>query len=96
MRVLVRPAAAADIEDAYHWYEGQRPGLGEEFLIAVDAAKNRIANDPVKFPVIHRETRRVLLRRFPYGLYYRVLEDTVVIVACMHGRRDPRRWRKRV
>ena len=96
MRVLVRPAAAADIEDAYHWYEGQRPGLGEEFLIAVDAAKNRIADDPAKFPVIHRETRRVLLRRFPYGLYYRVFEDTVVIVACMHGRRDPRRWRERV
>ena len=33
-RVVIRPAAAADIEDAYQWYETQQPGLGEQFLAA--------------------------------------------------------------
>lgn len=32
---IFRPAAAADVEDAYQWYEDQRAGLGEEFLAAV-------------------------------------------------------------
>ena len=40
-RVVVRPAAAADIEDAYQWYESQRTGLGEEFLAAGDEAIRR-------------------------------------------------------
>jgi plasmid stabilization system protein ParE len=36
-----------------------------------------------------------LLRRFPYGIYYRLYPDSIVIVACMHGRRDPKRWQSR-
>jgi len=95
MSVVVRPAAAADIDDAYLWYERQSPGLGEAFLLAVDAAKQRIATNPEALPVVHRDTRRVLLSRFPYGIYYRIHGDIVLIVACMRGRRDPRRWRAR-
>ena len=41
-QVVVRPAAAADIEDAYHWYDSQRPGLGEEFLAALRLTRDRV------------------------------------------------------
>lgn len=53
------------------------------------------AAKPEIFPVVHRQTRRALLRRFPYGLYYRIVDDQIVVVACMHGRRNPRRWQSR-
>ena len=46
MEVLVRPAAAADIEEACVWYERQRPGLVEEFLAAVQAIRDSIAFRP--------------------------------------------------
>ena len=92
MQIVIRPAAAADIEDAFLWYEQQRPGLGSEFLSTVDDALQAIQRAPQRHPVIHRNTRRALLPRFPYGIYYRTYPDLVVIVACMHGRRDPRRW----
>lgn len=95
MQLLVRPAAAADMDDAFLWYERQRQGLGAEFLRSVDSALAAILSNPRLHPVIHRNARRALLRRFPYGIYYRVYPDSVVIVACMHGRRDPRRWRVR-
>ena len=95
MPTLIRPAAAADIEEAFLWYERQQAGLGEEFLTAVQSALENIAAHPIRYPVVHRETRRVLLRRFPYGIYYRVYGKLVVVVACMHGRRDPKRWRSR-
>jgi plasmid stabilization system protein ParE len=65
-RVVVRPAAAADIEDAYEWYESQRPGLGEEFLAALRSTRDRVLAEPEAFPVLHRATRRALIpRRFP-------------------------------
>ena len=41
-RVVVRPAAAADIEDAYEWYESQQPGLGDEFLAALRTTRDRL------------------------------------------------------
>jgi plasmid stabilization system protein ParE len=95
MRLLVRPAAAADIEQAYRWYEQQRAGLGDEFLAAVDAKLGDIAAHPAYYAVIHRDARRALLHRFPYAIFYRVYSDTVIVVACMHGRRDPKRWKVR-
>jgi toxin ParE1/3/4 len=95
MRLILRPAAAADIEDAISWYEQQRPSLAAEFLEAVNRALAGIATSPHLASVVHRNTRRSLLQRFPYAIYYRVYPDAVVIVACMHGRRDPRRWRAR-
>lgn len=69
-QVVVRPAAAADIEDAYQWYESQRPGLGEEFLVALRLTRDRVPEHPEAFPVLHRGTRRALIpERFPYGLF---------------------------
>jgi plasmid stabilization system protein ParE len=72
MQCVVRPAAAADIDDAFLWYEGQRVGLGHEFLAAAQALIDGIAQHPLRYPVIRRNTRRALLRRFPYAMYYRV------------------------
>ncbi len=95
MQLLVRPAAAADIEEAYRWYEQQRAGLGEEFLAAVDSILGAIVAHPTTYPVIHREARRALLRRFPYAVFFRSYGETVVVLACMHGRRDPSRWKGR-
>lgn len=65
MQPIVRPAAAADIEQAFLWYEERRPGLGDEFLVAVQRALDNITAHPARYPVIHRDARRVLLRRFP-------------------------------
>ena len=65
-QVVVKPAAAADIEDAYQWYESQRPGLGEDFLAALRFTRDRVLERPEAFPVLHRDTRRALIpHRFP-------------------------------
>jgi plasmid stabilization system protein ParE len=45
-RVVVRPAAAADIEDAYEWYESRHAGLGDEFLAALQAVQDRLVEHP--------------------------------------------------
>ena len=92
---IFRPTAAADVEEAYRWYEGQRAGLGEEFLAAVSIVIESLESCPERFPVVYRQTHRVNLRRFPYGLFYRIIDDQVIIVVCMHGRRHPRRWQSR-
>jgi plasmid stabilization system protein ParE len=95
-QLLVRPAAAADIEEAYLWYEERRAGLGEEFLAAVDSLLGEIVSHPTAYPVIYREARRALLHRFPYAVFFRSYDETIVVIACMHGRRNPRRWKARM
>ncbi len=94
-RVLYRPAAAADVEDGFNWYEQQREGLGAKFLEEVNAATIRLQRSPAAYPIRFRETRAAPLPRFPYTLYYRIADDQVVVVGCIHGRRSPRIWRSR-
>lgn len=95
MQVVVRPAASADIDEAFLWYEGQRAGLGHEFLAAAQRLIDAVVQHPLRYPVVRRNTRRALLRRFPYAIYFRVYDEAIVVVACMHGRRNPRRWQVR-
>jgi plasmid stabilization system protein ParE len=93
--VLTRPAAAAEIEAAYRWYEKEREGLGSEFLEAVDKMVNAIAENPERFSAVRNDLRRAVLRRFPYSIFYRIVSGRVVVIACFHGKRNPRVWRSR-
>ena len=94
-RLFVEEAARADLADAFQWYEGQREGLGSEFLAAVAVVFERIEESPAAYPIIRGATRHVLVRRFPYSVFYVVDPDVVAVTAVMHGRRDPRRWQER-
>jgi plasmid stabilization system protein ParE len=88
MRLLYRRDAAADVAAAHAWYEAQRQGLGDEFLESLRHAEEAVLASPCTYRVIHRDTRRFLLRRFPYQLLYRVADEIVVVVACFHVRRS--------
>lgn len=90
-----RAAAADDVAEAYDWYEGEEPGLGERFLHAVGDAAGRAAAEPARYPLARGDVRRVLVGPFPYGLFYRILRRQVVVVACYHLHRDPRGWHRR-
>jgi plasmid stabilization system protein ParE len=93
--IFFRPEAADDLAVAYRWYEDRRPGLGEEFLGVVDAAVEQILRTPAAFPVVHRDVRRALTRRFPFGIFFRDEPGRIVILAVFHGRRDPRTVQRR-
>lgn len=94
-RLTLRPVARAEIEEAYGWYEERRPGLGTEFLAAVRDALAAVEEAPRRYPVIRNDVRRAMVRRFPYSILYVAEPDATVVLACFHGRRDPRRWHDR-
>lgn len=92
---IIRPAAAAEIDEAYLWYESRRSGLGEQFLADVNQTLDRVREMPELYAVVKRDTRRAMLERFPYSLLYWLVNSEVVVVACFHARRNPRRWQDR-
>lgn len=92
--VLFRPEAAAELSDARLWYAARQDGLGERFLQEVEAIVARIVEWPAAFPSVHGQTRRAVLRRFPYAVYFREVSDAIVVLA-VHGRQNPQRWQSR-
>lgn len=93
-QVVVRRLAERHLAEAYAWYAQQAPGLGLDFLDRFGHALNRIVEFPQSGPVVHLDYRRVLLQRFPYGVFYVVEDGLVVIAAVYHLARDPREMRK--
>lgn len=93
--VVFRPQAEGEAKSARRWYDEQKPGLGERFADALDEMLQRIAVNPAAFPRVHGEMRRALLRQFPFGVYFRLDGEDVVVLAVMHGRRHPRQWQDR-
>jgi len=94
-RLIVRPLAQRDIEQAMGWYEEQALGLGREFLDAVDRRIAEVRAMPQRFPQVTPRLRRAMLERFPYAIFFTLTGETIQVVACMHGRRHPARWQRR-
>lgn len=93
--IRLRTEAENDIYEAASWYENQRVQLGHEFLDAIEASFSRISQNPLQFPILYRDTRRALLSRFPFGVFFKLEERRIVVLAVMHASRNPVRWRER-
>ncbi|MCL4554994.1 MAG: type II toxin-antitoxin system RelE/ParE family toxin [Actinobacteria bacterium] len=87
--------AELDITNAAIWYEQRSPGLGFQFLDAVDQTLESVFEAPLRFPEVHRDNRRALLSRFPYVIFFFIDEQFVRVTACSHVRQDPTSWQAR-
>ena len=91
-QLTVSDRAAFEIGEAYEWYQKQRPGLGLEFLEALDVQFQAIIQSPQLYAQTHRRVRRALLRRFPYGVLYASKGEIISVIAVVRTSRSQRRW----
>jgi len=90
-KLVIRSCAEQDITDALLWYEKRVKGLGAHFVFSVDATIQSIQCNPKAY----KNLRRVLLRRFPYGIYYFIKNEFIIVIAVYHEKRNPEDWMKR-
>ena len=86
--VLVRPKAEGDLLGARDWYERERPGLGDEFLDEIAGAVRELEREPERVRLYYRNFRRVLLRRFPYKIFYQIIGKRVIIFRILHAKQS--------
>jgi len=93
--VIFRNAARLDFLETCAWYDQRRFDLGSRFAAAVEQTLEMVSTSPESFPTVYRDVRRALVRRFPYGVFYRIRGESIHVLAVMHGRRDPALWKSR-
>jgi hypothetical protein len=86
-RVEINRSAKADILRVASYYESAKEGLGDKFLDRVQELINRIALNPGGYAKVIGEARKAELRQFPYSLWFKV-EAHVLVIGCLHHRRD--------
>ena len=94
-KTLFRPAAEAELKEAYSWYEEREAGLGTEFLRCVENGIQLIQRHPEIYPVVHKGIRQAVIRRFPYSVFYLTSNETIVVLAIFHASRNPVVWKQR-
>lgn len=94
--VVLRAEAEVEFDQAFDYYEGQRRGLGVDFLARVHHVFNRISENPKMHGTVFADIRKAVVMRFPYCVFYRSDEMRVEVIAVFHSRRDPAIWQGRV
>ena len=98
MRVIFRRQAVEDIVEAAAWYEARAPGLGDQLIDEILDATGRAEKNLELFRVVYREgnIRRVLTDRFPYRIFFSVVDKRLYVHAVLHGARHDRHWTERL
>jgi toxin ParE1/3/4 len=87
--LVFRRTARLELDETISWYENKQIGLGREFRIEVEEHLKTIASQPQRFRQIRGQVRRVVLKRFPFSIYFLPEVDQIVILAVFHARRAP-------
>ncbi len=93
--VIIRSEAKLEVQKTFDYYEQKSKGLGLEFMRSLDAVIQSIKRNPLAYQKIYKETRRVLLRKFPYAVFYVAEKNRITVVACFHQKRNEIDWLRR-
>jgi len=90
--VVFLAPAEDELVEAAHYYDSQAPGLGSDFLVEIQRTLGGIEANPEAGTALRGHLRRRLVRRFPYGILYRIDPMEIIVLAVMHLRRQPGYW----
>jgi plasmid stabilization system protein ParE len=94
--VEYHPAVEAELRDIQQYYDDRSPGLGAQFLDEFERQVLALAATPQRWMVVTGDIRRCLMRRFPYTIYFRQLQEKGIrITVVKHQRRHPSLGRER-
>lgn len=95
MKVRFNPEALDEYEDSALYYLKINTRLAERFVEEVEATVRRMRRHPLAYAAVEEDIRRCLVKKFPFGIYYTIEADYLLIVAVMHLSRMPGYWKER-
>lgn len=96
MQIYFTEPAAIELADAFDFYEIQLFGLGKELIVEIEETVELIIKFPELWSKNSNNTRKAVLKRFPFNIIYTVYQDSIYIVAVAHQNRKPEYWIDRI
>jgi hypothetical protein len=101
VKVELHPEAEVELYEAAAWYDDERPGLGDDFVVEMTRWLDVIAEGPSTWPKwpdaqeLDPPIRKALSNKFPYAIAYQAQSNHVWVLAFAHTSRRPFYWAKR-
>lgn len=89
-KVLILPSVLMDLADAAAWYDREgHAGLGNRFINTFYASLAKIVRIGDSSRMVYRDFRKIVIRPFPYSVYFRLHEERWIVTLVIHSARRP-------
>lgn len=95
-KILVTPEAETDLKEIVEYYAFYGENLAYYFIESYESVAWKIENTPFVFREVRKGTRRVQMKKFPYTVYFTLMENDLHILCVIHQKRNPSIWKQRI
>lgn len=87
--------AESDLEFSYSFYYEENPKVADIFFIRINKSFESIKSDPYSYPIVYKNVRKFIVKKFPFVVYYQIVESAIKVIAIFHTSRNPEIWNDR-
>lgn len=88
--------AEKDFEKSYAFYYENNPKVADTFFQNINRSFEKIKENPHTFPTVHKDVKKYVIKKFPFVIYYRLMNTIIRVIAIFHSSRNPEKWNERV
>lgn len=88
--------AEVDFDKSYEFYNEDSPKVADTFFIRINLGFENIKQNPNSFPFAHKNLRKYVVKKFPFVIYYRIVDSVIQVIAIFHMSRNPEIWNERI
>ena len=88
--------AEVDFDKSYEFYYEDSSKVAETFFNQINLCFENIKQNPKSFPIAHKDLRKYVVKKFPFVIYYRILDTEIQVIAIFHTSRNPEIWNERI
>ena len=94
--IEISEEAENDFDNSYEYYYDDSTKAADAFFRLINISLETIKKSPLAFPEIHKGLRKFSVKKFPFVIYYQVVDYTIKVIAIFHTSRNPKIWTERV
>lgn len=88
--------AEIDFDTSYEYYYEDNPKVADTFYREINLAFENIKQNPNSFPTVYKDVRKYVIKKFPFVIYYRIVDEIIQVIAIFHTSRSPEIWNERM
>ncbi len=88
--------AIEDFDNSYNFYYEDSFKVADTFFKQINISFEIIKQNPTSFPVVYKDVRKFVVKKFPFLVYYRITNSVIQVIAIFHSSRNPEIWNERI
>jgi len=93
--IEVSDEAEIDFDKSYEYYYKDNPKVADTFFKKINIGFENIKQNPNFYPIAYKDVRKYVVKKFPFVIYYRIIDSLIQVIAIFHTSRNPEIWNER-